>query len=460
MTRDSLANRAQSFSLALSPTMFLQSRRLNRYAFFTNNSSISSHRRRWLSSGITPPLNGINILDLTRVLAGPTCTMLLGDLGADVIKVESVLAGDDTRSWSPPSAPVLDNAPTETNHLPPESAYFLSVNRNKRSITVNFKDPRGLSIIHKLIQRSDVLVENFIPGKLASMGLGWEDCQRLNPKLIYASISGYGQDGPYKTAPGYDVIIEAEAGLMHITGEEGRQPCKVGVAATDIATGLYAHGAIMAALISRNKTGKGVRIDCNLFESQIAGLANIASNYLIAGQEASRHGTAHPSIAPYEVFECRDGFIMFGAGNNKQFSILAEKILGDPAIATDQRFNTNTNRVANRDALKEIITGVLMTQDRDHWLEKFKGLGIPFGPINNIQQTFEHPQAKARGVVVEVEHPRAGTIKLVGPAVAYNGKKMPVNRPPPWLSQHTTEILEELGYTQDDISGLRRDSVI
>ncbi|KAG2010122.1 CAIB/BAIF family enzyme [Coprinopsis cinerea AmutBmut pab1-1] len=347
--------------------------------------------------GISPPLKGIKILDMTRVLAGPTATMLLADLGADVIKVEEVTRGDDTRAWNPPSAPTLPTAPKETSHLPPESAYFLAVNRNKRSITVNFKEPEGLEILHKLVKQSDVLVENFVTGKLASMGLGWETCHELNPRLIYASITGYGQTGPYKGAAGYDVIVEAEAGLMHITGEPDGPPCKVGVAATDIATGLYAHGAIMAALLSRQQTGKGVWIDCNLFETQIAGLANIASNYLVAGKEASRHGTAHPSIVPYQVFPCRDGFLMIGAGNNKQFKTLAEKILKNPTLATDPRFSTNDARVANRTELVKIISEALMEEDREHWLQQFKGLGVPFGPINNIQQTFEHPQVGLEG---------------------------------------------------------------
>ncbi|KAF8909001.1 CAIB/BAIF family enzyme [Gymnopilus junonius] len=410
--------------------------------------------------GIPPPLKGIKVLDLTRVLAGPTATMLLADLGADVIKVEEVSRGDDTRSWHPPSAPLVSTAPSASKDQPPESAYFLAVNRNKRSVTVNFKTPEGLEIIRKLVEKSDVLVENFVSGKLASMGLGWEDCRNINERLVYASITGYGQTGPYAKAAGYDVIIEAEAGLMHITGEPDRPPAKVGVAATDIATGLYAHGAIMAGLLSRQQTGKGVWIDCNLFESQIAGLANIASNYLIAGKEASRHGTAHPSIVPYQVFPCKDGFLMIGAGNDKQFKLLAEKILEDPSLVTNPKFATNDARVKNRSELLDIISGVLIKNDKDHWLKRFTGLGVPFGPINNIEQTFKHPQAVARKVTVEVDHPRAGKVRLVAPAVAYNGRKMEVRLPPPWLSEHTEEVMEELGYSPEQIADLRKRGIV
>ncbi|KAH0832207.1 CAIB/BAIF family enzyme [Lanmaoa asiatica] len=430
------------------------------------------------------------------VLAGPTCSMLLADLGADVIKTEEISRGDDTRSWSPPSAPVIQDAPNETSHLPPESAYFLAVNRNKRSITVDFKQAEGLEILHKLVKSSDVLVENFVAGKLASLGLGWEDCQKINPRLVYASITGmvpscsviislltawagYGQTGPYREAAGYDVIIEAEAGLMHITGEADRAPSKVGVAVTDIMTGLYAHGAIMAGLRSVSQTGQGVWIDCNLFETQLAGLANIASNYLIAGQEASRHGTAHPSIVPYQVFPCKDGFLMIGAGNEKQFRLLATTILQKPELADDVRFSTNTARVANREALVDIISAALKRHNRDYWIERLSGVGIPFGPINNIGQTFAHPQAIARESTVEIDvrvslvqracragtlflgkHPRAGKVRMVAPPVTYNGKRMPVRRPPPWLSQHTTEILQELGYSINEITRLHASKVV
>ncbi|GJE88419.1 CoA transferase [Phanerochaete sordida] len=440
------------FNSAVSRTLAQRVQHVSRARYQTGTTP------RGVSGGIPPPLKGIKIVDLARVLAGPTATMLLADLGADVIKVEEVTRGDDTRAWSPPSAPKTEDGPAP--HLPPESAYFLAVNRNKRSITVNFKEPEGLAIIHKLISQADVLVENYISGKLATMGLGWEDCQKINPRLIYASVTGYGQTGPYAKAAGYDVIIEAEAGLMHITGEPNGPPCKVGVAATDIATGLYAHGAIMAALLSRQQTGQGVWIDCNLFESQLAGLANIASNYLIAGQEAGRHGTSHPSIVPYQVFPCKDGYLMVAAGNEKQFGLLATKILQRPELMTDPRFSSNAARVDHRAELVDIITETLVKHDKAHWLKEFDGLGVPFGPINTIKQTFEHPQAVARGVTVAVDHPRAGKVKMVAPAVTYNGQRMPINRPPPYHSQHTDEVLQELGYDASQIAELREKRVI
>jgi len=256
------------------------------------------------------------------------------------------------------------------------------------------------------------------------------------------------------------VIIEGEAGLMHITGEPDRPPSKVGVAVTDISTGLYAHGAIMAALISRQQTGRGVWIDCNLFETQIAGLANIASNHLIAGKEAGRHGTAHPSIVPYQVFTCKDGYLMISAGNNKQFRILAERILELPELAKDPKFANNDARVQNRGELVRIISKRLLKHERGFWLDRFRGHGVPYGPINNIQQTFEHPQAIARQVTVEVEHGRAGKIKMVGPPVRYNGARMEVRLPPPWLSEHTDSVLQELGYSKEAICGLREAAII
>ncbi|KAJ3792427.1 CoA-transferase family III domain-containing protein [Lentinula aff. detonsa] len=442
------------------------------------NTSQASYNGVQELRGIPSPLAGIKIVDLTRVLAGPTATMLLADLGADVIKIEHVGKGDDTRSWYPPSAPLLpqsssESLPERAHFLPPESAYFLSANRNKRSVTINFKDPAGLKIIYKLIEQADILVENYIPGKLAKLGLGWEKCHKINPRLIYASITGYGQTGPYRQHAGYDVIVEGEAGLMHITGEPyPGKPVKVGVAATDVATGLYAHGAIMAALIGRESTGKGCWIDCNLFETQIAGLANIASSYLIAGQEAQRFGTAHPSVVPYQVFPCKasegqdgDDFIMIGAGNDNQFNTLCNLVLPLPSLPSDPRFSTNALRVANRNELIKILEIELRKETKAHWLTKFKaatkaGKGVPHGPINNIKETFEHEQAVARKVTVEVDHPRAGPIKLVAPAVSYNGEKMPVKRHPPWLGEHSDEVLAELGYSTTQVEELRARGVI
>ncbi|GAA5838199.1 hypothetical protein JCM5353_006038 [Sporobolomyces roseus] len=422
-----------------------------------------------------PPLKGIKVLDLTRVLAGPYATMLLADLGAEVLKVERPTGGDDTRAWNPPSAPLIELPPTppaspsldgqpqlrteDWNSLPPESAYFLQANRGKRSLGLDFKKEEGKAILRKLVKEADVLVENYVPGKLAEMGFGYEDCKKLNPRLIYASVSGYGQSGPYSRNPGYDVNIEAEAGLMHITGEPDGPPVKVGVAITDLTTGLYVKGAILAALFGRTQSGEGVHIDANLFDSQIASLANIASNYLIAGQEATRQGTSHPSIVPYQVFSTKDGFIMIAAGNDSQFKKFSTA-LDKPEWHSDPLYSTNSSRVANRHNLVDLITSSLSEHPTSYWLEHFKGKSFPFAPVNDIAGTFAHPQTQARDLVREIDHPRAGKIKVVAPAIMYNGHRMEFSRPPPVLREHSVEVLRELGMKDGEIADLQQKMVI
>lgn len=319
------------------------------------------------------PLSGVRILDLTRIVAGPYCTMVLGDLGAEVIKVERPIEGDECRKWGPPYI-------GDTN----ESCYFMAVNRNKKSLCVDMKSNEGKSILFELAQKSDVLVENFVPGKMDEMGLGFTDFQKVAPHLIYCSISGFGPDGPYSNRPGYDVIAASMGGLLHITGPQDGEPCKVGVALTDIMTGLYAHGAIMAALMQRSKTGFGQKIDANLLSTQVASLINIGSNYLNGGVEAKRHGTSHPSIVPYEALETKDGcYITIGTGSDKQFVDLCHRF-ELPHIANDSQFVSNKLRVKNREVLLQVLKGKFCTKTRNEWLKLLEGASFPYGPVNSI----------------------------------------------------------------------------
>ncbi|KAF8466715.1 CAIB/BAIF family protein [Kalaharituber pfeilii] len=376
---------------------------------------------------------------MTRVLAGPYCTQILGDLGAEVIKVEHPQRGDDTRAWGPPYAPTKDSKGD-----PGESAYFLAVNRNKKSIGVNFKDPAGAAIIQDLVRKSDIFVENYLPGTLAKYGLDFETLITINPKLIYASITGYGQTGPYRDRAGYDVMVEAEMGLMHITGEKNGPPVKVGVAVTDLTTGLYTSNSILAALYARMFTQRGQHIDAALSDCQIATLANIGSSALISGErDSGRHGTAHPSIVPYEAFPTKDGNILLGGGNDRLYGILCERI-GKVEWITDKRFLTNAERVENREILIPLIAEETKKKTTEEWLQIFDGSGMPYAAINDIQDSLNHKHVLARDMIHEIQHPTCGPIKLINTPIKFSESKPRIRAPPPTLGQHSVEILTKI----------------
>ncbi|KAJ5913590.1 hypothetical protein N7504_002473, partial [Penicillium tannophilum] len=403
------------------------------------------------------PLAGIRVLDMTRVLAGPYCTQILGDLGADVIKVEHPVRGDDTRAWGPPYAKYED----ESKEGPGESAYYLAVNRNKKSLGLSFQHKSGVEILHKLAKECDVLVENYLPGGLAKYGMDYETLHKINPKLIYASITGYGQTGPYSNRAGYDVMVEAEMGLMHITGARDGAPVKVGVAVTDLTTGLYTSNAIMAALLARVRTGKGQHIDACLSDCQVATLSNLASSALISGQKDSgRWGTAHPSIVPYRSYKTLDGDILFGGGNDRLFGVLSDR-LGFPEWKTDVRFVTNSDRVKHRADIDGLIETTTQQKTTQEWLEIFEGSGMPYAAVNDIQGTLNHEHVLARNMVTEVEHPACGPIKLVNTPIKYSEATPGIRSPPPTLGQHTDEILGSvLDYGKADIARLKEQGVV
>jgi len=393
-------------------------------------------------------LEGIRVLDLSRVLAGPYCTMMLGDLGADVIKVEVPERGDDTRHWGPPFA------------RGGESAYYLCTNRNKRSMTLNLKSDRGLSILKELIQRSDILVENFRVGTLEGWGLSYAELQRIRPGLIYCTITGYGYTGPYRDKPGYDFVIQAQGGVMSITGPAEGEPYKVGVAIADITAGLYACNAILASLYARKQTGEGQRIDISLLDSQVAWLANVAINYLISGENPRRYGNAHPNIVPYQVFKARDDYFALGVGNDLQWKKLCA-ILEQDAWAEDERFATNAGRVENRDILIPLLADQFKRQNVDQWLSKIEAIGIPIAPINSIDRVFDDPQVLAREMKVNTPRPTAGLVPMVGSPLAIPTSPVDYRLPPPLLGEHTEEILKELlNYDQAGVKELSDKLVI
>ncbi|CAH1788937.1 unnamed protein product, partial [Owenia fusiformis] len=422
---------------------------------FRNNAKLDTRTQlcRLFSAHNTPSnstaaLDGIRVLDLTRVLAGPYCTMILGDLGADIIKVERPGAGDDTRTWGPP-------------FCGSESAYFLSINRNKKSICVNMKSKEGQDILQKLASKSDVLIENYIPGTLDRMGLGYNQLKEKAPSLIYCSITGYGQHGPYKKRAGYDVIASGIGGLMHITGPMEGEPCRVGVAMTDLSTGLYAYGAIMAALLYRQKTGKGQHIDCNLLATQVATLSHVASNFLNAGIEAQRWGTGHVSLVPYQAFKTSDDkYITVGAGNNAMFAELCQR-MDTEHFLEDPRYKDNEDRVENRKILLSCIQERFSEKSLSEWMDVFDGCGFPYGPINNIEQVFNDPQVQHCDLIQEMEHSTVGNIKIPGPAVKYSESKTVLQGAPPTLGQHTSEVLTNmLGYSTEQLERLYNNGTV
>lgn len=377
---------------------------------------------------------------------------------AEIIKIEHPTRGDDTRAWGPPYAKHIRGPHTDS---PGESAYYLGVNRNKKSLGLSFAHPAGVDILHRLVKECDVLVENFLPGSLAKYAMDYDTVSKINPSLVYASITGYGQTGPYSNRAGYDVMVEAEMGLMHITGERDGPPVKVGVAVTDLTTGLYTSNAVMAALLGRAKSGRGQHIDVALSDCQVATLANIASSCLISGKKDSgRWGTAHPSIVPYRAFKTADGDILLGGGNDRLYGILCDK-LGKREWITDEKFVTNNVRVKNRDVLESLIESETKKKTTQEWLEVLEGCGMPYAAINDVQTTLNHEHVLARGMVQEVEHPTCGPIKLVNTPVKYSHSTPGIRSPPPTLGQHTDSILTEtLGMTEQEVENLRGEGVI
>ncbi|MCJ7566309.1 MAG: CoA transferase [Anaerolineales bacterium] len=400
------------------------------------------------------PLEGIRVLDLSRAMAGPYCTMMLGDLGADVIKVERPGSGDESRGWGPPFV-----GQSEDN-LSGESAYFLSVNRNKRSITVNLKSSEGQEVIQRLASLCDVLVENFRTGVLETLGMGYEDIKKLNPSLVYCSISGYGRTGPYAERPGYDVMIQAEGGMMGITGPVEGPPSRVGVPIVDITTGMFAATSILAALRARDQTKEGQLIDISLFDTQAALLTNVASNYLIGGTDPRRMGNAHPNLAPYEAFRAQDRWLVLGVANELQWKTFCV-VIDRQDLREDVRFRTNGDRVAHRAELGEILSEVIASRQASEWLSAFRNSGLPCGPINDVAAVFDHPQIQPRDLILEVEHPTAGPIHLTGFPYKLTQTPAELRYPPPLLGEHTEDVLTEmLGYSIEEVAQFRERGAI
>ena len=409
-------------------------------------------------STLPKALGHIRVLDLSRVLAGPWCSQNLADLGADVIKIERPGSGDDTRAWGPPYAKDADGNDTT------EAAYYLAANRGKRSVTVDIASPEGQALVRELAAHADVVLENFKVGHLKRYGLDYDTLKAIKPDLVYCSVTGFGQDGPYAHRAGYDFLIQGMGGFMSITGERddlpGGGPQKAGVAITDLMTGMYATVAVLAALTHRDRTGEGQRIDMALLDVQVAMLANMASNYHTSGKPPTRWGNAHANIVPYQTFACADGHIIVATGNDGQYQKFVEAG-GCAELANDARFVTNPLRVQNRAVLVPLLEAMVKRRTRDEWIAQLEAVGVPCGPINDIGEVFENPQVIARGIAMDMPHPSAGTVTLVRSPMKLSATPAATDKPPPLLGQHTDEVLRDvLGRSDDDIAALRAKGVL
>ena len=393
-------------------------------------------------SSANGPLHGVRVLDLSRVLAGPYCTMFLGDLGADVVKVEQPGSGDDTRSWGPP-------------FQGGESAYFLCVNRNKRSVTLDLKTQDGMELLRRLALEADVLMENFRPGTLAGWGLSEAEIRRQNPRLIYAALSAFGASGPMKDRPGYDLAVQAWGGLMSVTGPADGEPSKVGVAIIDVVAGLMLGKSIAAALYARERTGRGQRIETSLMEAEVASLVNAGSNYLVTGEAPGRWGNAHPNIVPYQSFATADGHLVVAAANEAIWMRFCQGV-GKPELAADPRFDTNAHRVENRDALLAVLDRMFRTRSQREWMELLNRIGVPCSPVQDIRQVFDSPQVREREMLREIDHPTAGKVRMAGLPVKFSETPAAIRLAPPLLGEHNDRVLEDwLGLDEADAAELR-----
>jgi formyl-CoA transferase len=404
------------------------------------------------------PLSHIRALDLSRVLAGPWCGQNLADLGAEVIKIERPEKGDDSRAFGPPW--LKDRSGRDTK----ESAYFASTNRGKKSVTVNLSRPEGQRIVRELARQTDVLIENYKVGDLARYGLGYDDLRKVNPRLVYASVTGFGQTGPYRERPGYDFMIQGMGGVMSITGERddlpGGGPQRVGIPIADIMTGMYATIAICAALAHRESSGAGQHLDLALLDTQVGILANQGMNYLATGVPPGRIGNAHPNIVPYQPFKTRDGDVILACGNDNLFNKFCE-VAGCQHLARDARFATNSKRVENREAITSLLADIFGKRTTQEWCDALEAAGVPNGPINNLKQVFEDPQVIARGMRIELEHPLAGKVPLIASPMKFSGTPLEPKTPPPTLGQHTDEVLRGLlGFDDAEIARVRANGII